>query len=131
MKNESGLKPLGVAVLIAPYEPDRVGAMIEIPEHVRERTSMVEIRAVVVDIGPAAWHDEPTPRAKIGDRVLVTKFAGMLARGTLDGKLYRLVNDRDIFCGIEAEGNPLVSLQPDRVGMDTSSGATDHMKEAA
>ena len=48
--------------------------------------------------------DEPTPRAKVGDRVLVTSFAGFMAVGPKDGKQYRVVNDRDIFCAITHEG---------------------------
>jgi co-chaperonin GroES (HSP10) len=64
---------------------------------------MVDNRAVVVAVGESAWHDEPQPRAKVGDKVLVTKFAGFMAKGPADGEMYRLVNDRDIFCAIVGE----------------------------
>ncbi len=104
MENNSGLEPRGVAVLIKGYEPERKGAMLVLPESVQGRVSMVDSRAEVVAIGPNAWHDEPCPRAKVGERVLVTKFAGFLAKGPNDGEMYRLVNDRDIFCAITAEG---------------------------
>ena len=63
---------------------------------------MVEQRAVVVEVGPACWPDEPA-RAQPGDRVLISKLAGYLAKGPADGKLYRLVNDRDIFAKITAD----------------------------
>lgn len=102
-RNNSGLKPLGRAVLVMPYEPELKKGIIELPQQVRERTIMVETRAVVVDIGPAAWDDEKEPRAKVGDKVLISKFAGALATGTRDGKQYRLVNDRDIYAGIMEE----------------------------
>ena len=107
MENTSGLAPLGVAVLIKLYEPERKGAQIVLPESVQGRMSMVDNRAIVVAVGPSAWHDEPSPRAAVGDKVLVTKFAGFMAKGPRDGELYRLVNDRDIFCCIthEEEGN--------------------------
>ena len=105
MTNQSGLDPRGVAVLIKPYEPERVGAMIEIPDIVQGRMSMVDNRAVVVAIGPSAWHDEPQPRAKVGEKVLVTKYAGFMAKGPKDGQMYRLVNDRDLFCAITDEGD--------------------------
>lgn len=98
--NQSGLKPLGVAVLIRPYEPERQGGLIELPDSVAGRMAMIDNRAVVVEVGPSAWHDEPVPRAKAGDKVLVTKFAGFMAKGPQDDKAYRLVNDRDIFCAI-------------------------------
>jgi co-chaperonin GroES (HSP10) len=75
--------------------------MIEIPDAVQVRQSMINTRAVVIAIGPNAWHDEPHPRAKVGEKVLVTSFAGFMAKGPKDGKQYRLVNDRDIFCAID------------------------------
>lgn len=107
MENKSGLKPLGVAVLIKPYEPERKAAQIVIPDHVQGKMSMVDNRALVVEIGENAWHDEPSPRCKVGDKVLVTKFAGFMAKGPLDDQLYRLVNDRDVFCRItDKEGEP-------------------------
>lgn len=105
MMNKSGLKPLGRAVLVEPYEPEVKKSVIELPETVRERTAMVETRAVVLDVGPAAWDDERTPRAMVGDKVLISKFAGVMVKGITDGKTYRLVNDRDIFCRIEDEAH--------------------------
>ena len=104
MENTSGLDPRGVAVLIRTYEPERKGATIVLPDSVQGRMSMVDNRAVVVAVGPSAWHDEPAPRAAVGDKVLVTKFAGFMAKGPKDGQMYRLVNDRDIFCAITHEG---------------------------
>lgn len=104
MENLSGLAPRGVAVLIKMYEPERKGGLIEIPDAVQGRQSMLENRAIVVAVGPSAWHDEPTPRAAVGEKVFVTKFAGFMAKGPADGEMYRLVNDRDIFCAITDEG---------------------------
>lgn len=103
IENLSGLEPRGVAVLIRKYEPERRGAKIVLPDSVQGRVSMVDMRATVVAIGPNAWHDEPSPRAAVGDRVMVTQFAGALVKGPADGEMYRLVNDRDIFCVITHE----------------------------
>ena len=103
--NKSGLKPLGRAVLVTPYEPERKQSVIHIPETINERTKMVETRAIVVDIGPSAWYDEPTPRASVGDKVMVSKFAGVVVKGTADGMMYRLVNDMDLFCRIEVDSH--------------------------
>lgn len=104
MKNESGLRPTGRAVLIRPYEPERLSSIIELPDTVKASTAIVEQRAVIIELGRTCWHDEPEPRAKIGDKVLVSKFTGHMAVGTRDGKQYRFVNDRDIFAIIEDEG---------------------------
>lgn len=102
MENTSGLKPLGCAVLVKPYEPDRSASLIVLPSMVKDRDLMVEQRAVVVECGPACWPNEP-PRAKPGDRVLIAKHSGYLAQSTADGEMYRLVNDRDIFAAITGE----------------------------
>lgn len=106
MSNNSGLFPLGRAVLIRPYTPERHTGLIQLPKDVESRSQMLEQRAQVVAIGPSAWHDEPQPRAKVGDKVLVSKFSGYMAEGTLDGEQYRFVNDRDIFAAIvDSEGD--------------------------
>lgn len=103
MKNESGLKPLGRAVLVKPYIPERKESLIVMPDDVAGRDAMLEQRAIIVDVGPLAWYDEKEPRALIGQKVLVSKFAGYMARGTSDGEQYRFVNDKDIFAAIEVE----------------------------
>lgn len=97
--NTSGLEPLGRAVLVEYYQPERKESVIFIPDQVTDHTNMIEQRAVVVAIGPACWPDEPA-RAKVGDRVLISKMAGYAAVGPADGKRYRFVNDRDIFAKI-------------------------------
>ena len=103
MINNSGLKPLGRAVLIQPYEPERISSIIALPDEVQGRLQMVEQRAIVVAVGASAWSDESEARAKPGDKVLVAQFSGYMALGTSDGKQYRFVNDRDIFAAIELE----------------------------
>lgn len=102
-ENKSGLIPLGRAVLISPYEPEMRQGLIQLPPSVQQRTQMVEQRATVIAVGDSAWDDEKSPRAKPGDRVLVTKFAGYMAVGPKDNEQYRLVNDRDIFARIAEE----------------------------
>lgn len=102
MENTSGLKPLGRAVLVKAYEPERAGSLILIPPSVQERSMAVDTRAIVVEVGAACWPDEPA-RAKAGDKVIVSKMAGYVANGTADGQLYRFINDRDIFAAITKE----------------------------
>lgn len=102
-QNTSGLKPLGRAVLVEHYEPERSSSVLIMPDSVQDKVHMVEQRAVVVECGPACWPDEP-PRAKPGDKILISKMSGYLAVGPQDGKRYRLINDRDIFAAIVGEG---------------------------
>jgi co-chaperonin GroES (HSP10) len=101
MNNETGLHPLGVAVLVEPDESKVKNSIIALPDTVKDRFAMVEAKCRVIEVGPEAWKDERQPRAKSGDKVLVTKYAGYAAQSPKDGKLYRLVNDRDVFCATE------------------------------
>ena len=101
-QNTSGLRPLGRAVLVEPYEPERKEGLIVIPDNVNQRVQTLETRAVVIEVGPACWPDEP-PRCWPGDKVLLANMAGTMAKGTLDGRQYRFVNDRDIFALIAGE----------------------------
>lgn len=103
MINESGLKPLGRAVLVKPYEPERASSLIVMPDSVEANQLMIEQRAIVVAVGPTCWHDEPEARAQVGDKVLISRFSGYMAKGTKDGKQYRFINDRDIFAAIDQE----------------------------
>lgn len=100
--NTSGLKPLGRAVLVEHYEPERKKSLIELPQSVHERAITLEQRARVIEVGEACWPDEP-PRARPGDLVMVSKMAGYMAVGPADGRYYRLINDRDIFAAITQE----------------------------
>lgn len=103
-ENKSGLEPLGRAVLVKMIELEGAkakGSTIVIPEHVKQSSTVMETQAEVVEIGSECWSDEKKPRCKVGDKVIVTRMAGWISRGPADGELYRLVNDRDIFCRIK------------------------------
>lgn len=106
--NPSGLEPLGIAVLVKPYEPELNRSLIQIPITVRMRTQLSETRAIVVAIGPEAWGDEKAPRAVVGDKVMITRYAGTMISGPLDEEVYRVINDRDLFCRISADAWPEV-----------------------
>lgn len=103
--NTSGLTPLGHSVLIEPYEAQRTqtDSGIVLPKLATDNRNVVEQRAVVVAIGDCAWNDEPRKRALPGDHVLVVRYEGFMAGSdiTADGKNYRLVSDKTIFCKIQ------------------------------
>lgn len=101
MENSSGLRPVGRAVLVKPYQPEIKAGAIIIPDAVMTNQQVLEQRAVVIEAGPVAWAEEPNPRAMAGDKVLVSAYAGYMAKGIKDGEQYRFVNDRDIFARIE------------------------------
>ncbi len=93
--NPSGLAPVGRAILVIPDKVQK--GLIQLPPGVSDRQMMIEDRVTVVAIGPHCWHDEPTPRAEVGDRVMVAKFSGYMVQGPADGQMYRVINDQDIY----------------------------------
>jgi co-chaperonin GroES (HSP10) len=100
--NTSGVSPLGRAVMVKYYQPERKESLLIIPETVRKGEALLEQRAEVVEIGPYAWPNEPA-RAAVGDRVLIAAYSGYALKGPADGQLYRIVNDQDIFARITCE----------------------------
>lgn len=99
VKNTSGLAPVGRAVLVKPYKvSETIGSMgLILPDDVRKKDQLAEQRAVVIECGSECWATESRPRAKPGDAILFSKWAGYSAVGPADGAEYRIVNDSDIF----------------------------------
>ena len=87
-------------MLVKPVQTELVSSIIELPETAKERAMMIEMNAVVIEVGPEAWKEEKVPRAVPGEKVLVSRWCGHITTGA-DGKLYRLVNAEDIFCGVD------------------------------
>lgn len=100
--NTSGLEPQGQAVLCMPYTPEIKASPIIIPEESIRRMETLDARVIVIAIGPDAWGGS-TPRAKVGDKVLVSAYCGSMLRGPADDKQYRMVNGRDIYGTITSE----------------------------
>jgi co-chaperonin GroES (HSP10) len=105
--NKSGLHPVGRAILVKPYKPAQKDSLIYIPDAVETNMQTVDQRAVVVEVGPAAFAEEIEggygPRCVPGDHVMIAAYAGFMAKGLNDGVQYRYVNDRDVFAQIESE----------------------------
>lgn len=104
--NDSGLVPVGRAILVEPFEPEREASRIALPDWVRANERVLDVRVRCVEVGPEAWKatrvgdkDEP-PRCWPGDIIFVAKFSGFVTQGPKDGKPYRLVNDKDVFARV-------------------------------
>lgn len=97
MINKSGIIPVGETVLIYPdpiEEKTESGIIVGTPTEV-ERLYLGQTEGVVVALGNLAYHDEPCPRCKVGDRVVFAKYSGMLREGEDETK-WRLINDDDV-----------------------------------
>ena len=104
--NTSGYHPKGRAVLVKPVElityvkneaPTLASKGFVVPGVQGERSKMLEEKGLLVEVGAAAWLDEPEPRAYVGDIVLISKWCGTLITGK-DGQTYRMCNADDVYC---------------------------------
>lgn len=106
--NESGIIPVGVSILVLPDQVEETtesGIVIATPSEL-ERYQLKQTEGVVVAIGPLAFYDEKDgrgdiiPRCRVGQRVVLTAYAGMIKKGK-DDKTYRLVRDNDVIGVLE------------------------------
>lgn len=94
--NDSGLTPVEYKVLVRldGVPPISKGGII-IPDDIRERKAMSEVRGTLVAAGGNAFEDWKGDKPAVGQRVYVAKYAGLVVE-TDEGKTYRLMNDKDI-----------------------------------
>lgn len=97
--NASGIQPLEYRVLILlDKAKEKIGSVF-IPQDVKERHQMATTRATVLAVGGRACEDWPEEdRLRVGDRVLVKKYAGESAADVAgsDGEEYRLCQDKEV-----------------------------------
>jgi co-chaperonin GroES (HSP10) len=105
--NNSGINPVGYSVLVRLDPVDTKIGFLEKTETQIAEAYFSQTKATVIEIGPLAWIDEVVdekvvPRCKVGDKVLIKRYAGE----TVDGQdkdekgkpvQYRLLGDKDIF----------------------------------
>jgi co-chaperonin GroES (HSP10) len=103
IENKSGIRPVGVSILVKPdpIEQTTASGIITSTHAQHEREEMGQTDGVVIAIGPNAYFDE-TPRCEVGDRVVMAKYAGMVRKG-LDEATYRLIKDDDVKAILEKE----------------------------
>ncbi len=95
--NEAGLEPVGHFLVVRMEEAEETSAGgILLPQDVRDREEMSGIRATIIAIGPEAWSDKPSPWARVGDRVMISKFSGQLWKVGNTKYRYRVITDLSI-----------------------------------
>jgi co-chaperonin GroES (HSP10) len=109
--NESGLEPSGRAILCIPYMPELTESVITLTDQVMALELMREMRGTVIELGEDAYKGA-SPRCKPGDNVLISKFCGVIVKGPLDNKFYRLINDEDVFCRLKGDISKVMIKNP-------------------
>lgn len=106
--NNSGINPAGHRVLIlVEIETEDEKALrkagLVMAESTKQRHQLANMAGEVVAIGKTAWVDFKTdPWCKEGDRVMFSKYSGVILRGK-DGNQYRMVNDEDVIAILDPE----------------------------
>jgi len=109
--NESGLEPSGQAILCVPYMPELTESLMQIPDNVMALELMREMRGTVIELGEDAYKGV-SARCKPGDNVLISKFCGVIVKGPLDGKFYRIINAEDVFCRLKGDISKMIVKNP-------------------
>jgi co-chaperonin GroES (HSP10) len=106
---KTSIEPLGFRVLVKLDDIERVTPGGIILAQDEKLVQWAQQRATVVAIGPIAWQafryvddsgieKNGRPWVKIGDKVLVNKYAGQKVVDTDSGEEFALFNDEDIIC---------------------------------
>lgn len=112
-ENTSGLIPYGDHVLIKMDTCSQATAGgIMLADDMRERMDMASESGCIYAVGSLAFAAYGQHRPKVGERVYVEKFAGVIARGA-DGGFYRVMSDTCVFAGL---ADPEAKDQPSGVG---------------
>lgn len=99
MSNVSGIHPVGPRILIKTLELEikTASGIILSTISQNEREEMGNTTGEVIEMGSeaVAW-------CKAGDRVVFSKYAGLLYLGK-DGKKYRIINDDNIVATLDGD----------------------------
>lgn len=101
-----GMRATGFAMIVAvaPVEEVTKGGII-LAASTKDKEQLVEVRGRVVSMSPACFDFASFPQGStpnVGDAVQFAKLAGVMTKG-LDGREYRVVQDRDILAILDEE----------------------------
>lgn len=90
--------PAGHRVVVDPDDPPEKIGSLYVPTWVKENRAIENVFGTLVAIGPTAWKafDDGEPWAKVGDRVVISKYGGVFLDDPKTGRKLRLLNDEDI-----------------------------------
>lgn len=94
--NLSGITPVEYKILVQIEETETVtkGGIILTADH-KERADMAQVKGRLVAVGGNAFEDWRGHVPRAGDRVMIAKYAGLVADGD-DGRKYRVCSDKDV-----------------------------------
>ncbi len=101
MKNNSGLIPHHVKAVVLPDQIETVTkGGIHLTDKQKSDDAYKQIYGTLVAVGKNAFYDWDGDCPKVGDRVCIGSYTGRIVESRIDGKTYRLLEDRDIWTSI-------------------------------
>ena len=100
--NTSGLEPVEAKILLLPDRIAEEYGEIRIPEVAQMQRQFSQVRALMIAHGPNAFEDWDDP-PKVGDRIMICKFAGIVDIKGVDGREYQIITDVDVTARILEE----------------------------
>lgn len=106
--SETCLFVRGYRILVKPDDIETVtesGIVLVVDERVEAAAQQT---GIVVGVGHTCWKSstlEQDPWAKVGDRVLFSKFAGRAIIDPVTGEEFMTMNDEDVICVIGTREN--------------------------
>ncbi len=101
-QNETGMVPVEYKVLVKldPVEEKTSGGII-LPEDRKERDQMAATAGTLIAVGGNAFEDWNGRKPGVGERILISKYAGQTPKAGDTESLYRFCQDKDIIAVIE------------------------------
>lgn len=99
--NKSGITPVGISILVLPDNVEQVtsSGIVVSTDTQHSREELAQTDGEVIAIAAHAYYDE-APRCKVGDRVIMASYSGIVRTGN-DGLRYRLIKDNDVVALLE------------------------------
>lgn len=98
-----GIDPRGYRLMVRVREVEKQteGGLILVEETLKKEEA-VEMRGVVIAMGPDCYHDKPSVYCAVGDDIIFAKYAGLKYTGA-DGNEYRILNDEDVVAVLNSQ----------------------------
>jgi len=93
--NESGVIPCEYRCVVKLDEAEKKKGSILLPDDKVDRNRMASVHGTLVAVGGNAFQDWRDPIPRVGDRVVIMKYAGQFREADPQDP-YRICNDKDI-----------------------------------
>ena len=99
--NPTGIRPVEYYCLVKLDPVEEKSGSIILPDQRQDRDQMAQTYATLVEIGGNCFEGWNAPLPKVGDRIVINKYAGQTPKAGDFTDLFRLCTDKDIVAIVE------------------------------